>query len=492
MSDLEEGIAKIWRDVLRVEHVGPHDNFFDLGGNSILAIKILSEISKKLNLKFSFKQFFSFQNIRTLLDSCSDINYLTSPQPLRQSYPLSPKQRWFFFQKFKNPHYFNQTFLIKISSDILSKDLSYQLINLCTSIQSINICFIKNQKIYTQTIIEKPKIKNRIKTKIFDKDLSDEDLINLESLIIKDINIYSGSLYSIFIIENTEKKSSYVLFCFHHLVMDTSSFKYFLYLLDNLLQNKDFNLSFNKSYLDWSDYLDKLYKSNFFDKEDFLWQSRSKKFEKKPYYEDKLQEKLFTDNFFFRFLKLNIEEISILDVIIYSIAEINLLSEYQIFLEVDASISNSNHDLKPKIGFGWHTLIYPIDVKLEDSILKSLENIKAERLKTPYDGIGFMLQTYSNNEEYDPKNTPTMILINDGGYIDNTKNDYNNFEILDVSFNNFSKKNSTDALLEINFYKLPEGIKFDIILNKEFLSIKMYNIIKQKFLNNISKVLSIL
>ena len=41
-NSLEERLATLWAEVLRVERVGIHDNFFDLGGDSLLAIQLLS------------------------------------------------------------------------------------------------------------------------------------------------------------------------------------------------------------------------------------------------------------------------------------------------------------------------------------------------------------------------------------------------------------------------------------------------------------------
>jgi amino acid adenylation domain-containing protein len=40
----EESLALIWQDLLQVERVGRHDNFFDLGGNSLLAVKLVSRL----------------------------------------------------------------------------------------------------------------------------------------------------------------------------------------------------------------------------------------------------------------------------------------------------------------------------------------------------------------------------------------------------------------------------------------------------------------
>ncbi|MHC5828200.1 MAG: AMP-binding enzyme, partial [Nostoc sp.] len=40
-------LAKIWAEVLNVERVGIHDNFFDLGGDSLLTVRLLKQINKQ-------------------------------------------------------------------------------------------------------------------------------------------------------------------------------------------------------------------------------------------------------------------------------------------------------------------------------------------------------------------------------------------------------------------------------------------------------------
>ncbi len=41
---IEEELAAIWSDVLNVERIGATDNFFDLGGNSLLALRLISRV----------------------------------------------------------------------------------------------------------------------------------------------------------------------------------------------------------------------------------------------------------------------------------------------------------------------------------------------------------------------------------------------------------------------------------------------------------------
>ncbi len=47
-TPVEERLAGIWADVLRVERVGIHDNFFDLGGHSMLAVQMMSRIRETM------------------------------------------------------------------------------------------------------------------------------------------------------------------------------------------------------------------------------------------------------------------------------------------------------------------------------------------------------------------------------------------------------------------------------------------------------------
>ena len=49
-TPLEEKLAKIWAKVLGVERVGIFDNFFDLGGDSLLGTQVISRINRALGV----------------------------------------------------------------------------------------------------------------------------------------------------------------------------------------------------------------------------------------------------------------------------------------------------------------------------------------------------------------------------------------------------------------------------------------------------------
>ncbi|MCP4653886.1 MAG: acyltransferase domain-containing protein, partial [bacterium] len=52
-AELEQRIAEIWRRVLDVDAVGIHDNFFDLGGDSLTGMQLVSELRRELGVELS-------------------------------------------------------------------------------------------------------------------------------------------------------------------------------------------------------------------------------------------------------------------------------------------------------------------------------------------------------------------------------------------------------------------------------------------------------
>ena len=58
LSPFEEAVAVIWSEVLGVERVGPSDNFFHLGGHSLMAARVLSRVSESLRVELPLRSLF--------------------------------------------------------------------------------------------------------------------------------------------------------------------------------------------------------------------------------------------------------------------------------------------------------------------------------------------------------------------------------------------------------------------------------------------------
>lgn len=62
-NELEDRIAKIWRKVLNVNTVGIYNDFFDLGGNSLSAVKLQVELEKN-KIETSLRDIYSYRTIK--------------------------------------------------------------------------------------------------------------------------------------------------------------------------------------------------------------------------------------------------------------------------------------------------------------------------------------------------------------------------------------------------------------------------------------------
>jgi len=58
-TDLETRLAEIWAEVLGLKQVGINDNFFALGGNSLLATRIITRLPEAMQLELPLRQMFA-------------------------------------------------------------------------------------------------------------------------------------------------------------------------------------------------------------------------------------------------------------------------------------------------------------------------------------------------------------------------------------------------------------------------------------------------
>ena len=65
-SELEKIITEIWQEHLAIEGIGIHDNFFDLGGNSLIGIQVMGKMNEKLQTSFPILTLFERSTISAL------------------------------------------------------------------------------------------------------------------------------------------------------------------------------------------------------------------------------------------------------------------------------------------------------------------------------------------------------------------------------------------------------------------------------------------
>ncbi|MDB5136023.1 MAG: amino acid adenylation protein [Mucilaginibacter sp.] len=66
VTESEKVLVEIWKEVLKLKTVGANDNFFDIGGHSLLAVQIMTKIEKKTSKKFQIAILFKYPTVRSL------------------------------------------------------------------------------------------------------------------------------------------------------------------------------------------------------------------------------------------------------------------------------------------------------------------------------------------------------------------------------------------------------------------------------------------
>lgn len=105
-SDAEKILVGIWQQVLGIEKVGINDNFFNLGGHSLTAIKLVNLIAHRFKVAISVKSIFEHSTIASF---CREVlafakeNYFDWPQitadaeNIYQEFPLTEVQQAYLF-----------------------------------------------------------------------------------------------------------------------------------------------------------------------------------------------------------------------------------------------------------------------------------------------------------------------------------------------------------------------------------------------------------
>lgn len=65
-SNIEFAITEIWARILGVDQPGVHDDFFESGGHSLVAVRLINEINRTLNIKLGLAALFQFRTIERL------------------------------------------------------------------------------------------------------------------------------------------------------------------------------------------------------------------------------------------------------------------------------------------------------------------------------------------------------------------------------------------------------------------------------------------
>ncbi|QMU70574.1 non-ribosomal peptide synthase/polyketide synthase [Streptacidiphilus sp. P02-A3a] len=113
----ERVLAAIWAELLGVERVGVDDNFFMLGGDSILSIQVVSR-ARAAGLALSPRDLFRHPTVAALAAAAGTAGSVAGTGPVHGEVRLTPVQHWFLDPQPTQAAHFNQSVLVAAPGEV--------------------------------------------------------------------------------------------------------------------------------------------------------------------------------------------------------------------------------------------------------------------------------------------------------------------------------------------------------------------------------------
>ncbi|MGU1608917.1 non-ribosomal peptide synthase/polyketide synthase [Pseudomonas aeruginosa] len=246
---VERTLAEIWQDLLGVERVGLDDNFFSLGGDSIVSIQVVSR-ARQAGLQLSPRDLFQHQNIRSLALAAKAGAATAEQGPASGEVALAPVQRWFFERAIPNRQHWNQSLLLQARQPLDGDRLGRALERLQAQHDALRLRFREERGAWHQAYAEQagePLWRRQAG--------SEEALLALCEEAQRSLDLEQGPLLRALLVDMPDG-SQRLLLVIHHLAVDGVSWRILLEDLQRLYADLDADLGpRSSSYQAWSRHL---------------------------------------------------------------------------------------------------------------------------------------------------------------------------------------------------------------------------------------------
>ncbi|WP_275655005.1 non-ribosomal peptide synthetase [Bacillus safensis] len=511
ISPIERMLVQIWEEVLMVKNIGIHDNFIDLGGDSIKAMQVISRLYQN-NFKLSVKDVFDNQTIFKISAKLQKIESFTEENhEVVGEVPRPPIHEWFFEKDMDEPHHWNQTMLLTSKEGWIPGFVEQTFEQLIKHHDVLRMKVTKEKELIIQDTSKK-----HYKLNTIDLTLSENITLKIKNKVNqlqRELNLEKGPLINVTIF-NT-KSESYLLIIIHHIIIDGVSWRILIEDLNTIYNRLSLNSSCTiklpkktLSYKTWSEKLQKYANSNELIKELNFWENIEKEMS------------LFLDNrrnanrkFHLKeYEKVGIEfdeyntSLLLKDVHNAYGTELNqiLITALVLILKdwknsKDIALTLEGHGREEVIDgdslnrtIGWFTSLYPCVFKLNSVDLTDVLKYVKETLNgIPNKGVGYGILKYltppSLKMNIDFKVNPE-IIFNYMGIFDQ-QNVYGFDEAPIPMGNSMSPLSVVDHLLEVNALIINNKLQISYIFNKNFYSTMEMEELLRKFKDQLIEII---
>ena len=434
-NNVEKILSEIWKDLLKVDRVGIRDNFFSLGGDSIISIQVMS-CAREMGIKITPRQLFENPMIEELAKVAVENakEAIEIDQGLVEGEaPLTPIQRWFFKQELKSPSHFNQAYLFKLKEEIPKETLTDIFTKLIKHHDTLRLRheYDKKKKCWDQVYSNE---RVSFLATVGEIDLSKYDENEIEKVIEKNntiaqasLDIEKGPVIKSLLYKKHTDGSVLLFVVIHHLVIDGISWRILLEdferLYNQLKKGKELKLLHKtNSYKNWGEKLIEYATSEEIEREWGHWQKVGEGASVFPI-DHELKEHMLEGKISYYSVSLSKQETQNLinrvsDAYKTQINDILLsalvLSCYEWSKQEDLLIHLEGHGREDCIKgvdisrtLGWFTGLFPVHLNISkkdglgeyEHLSEVIKNVKEQLRKIPNKGIGYGILRYLSKDK---------------------------------------------------------------------------------------------
>ncbi len=250
-SSSETILAQLYERLLQVNHIGRDEDFFQLGGNSLLAMQlsnaILSENGKRLNAE----QIYDNQPLCKLAEFMDETHQTQSKvivhSQLRAQYEMSPAEKRMFilYELNREGTDYNEQTVLNSDTKIAEDKLQHALQALIARHEILRTVFYRKDDQYLQRVLSDNQL--------------DFEVINTESTdykrLVKPFDLESGKTMRVRLLKRADHDTLFI--DKHHIITDGTSETIFYTELEKLYRSESLN-TVEFQYRDYSEWFNDL------------------------------------------------------------------------------------------------------------------------------------------------------------------------------------------------------------------------------------------
>jgi non-ribosomal peptide synthase protein (TIGR01720 family) len=216
-----------------------HDNFFDLGGDSILSIQIIAR-ANQAGLGLSPQQLFKHQTVSELATVAGVATAVAEQGTITGAVPLTPVQVRFFELNQPQLHHYNQAMLLEVHGTVDAALLAESIKGLLLQHDALRMRFKLHSDGWHAVIAPPDDIIpfEMIDLSTVGETKQSQALAGHAVRLHTTLNLEDGPLMRVALFERGAQRNSYLLIVIHHLVVDAVSWRILLEDLQTFYQQQ--------------------------------------------------------------------------------------------------------------------------------------------------------------------------------------------------------------------------------------------------------------